>query len=61
VAVPAGIQELKHTRPEVAREWRAHTRTAFEHYLFRHYVVIDFVRETTGGTYVLQRGTALLS
>jgi len=61
VAVPAGIQQLKQSRPDVAREWRAHTRAAFEHYLSRHYVVVDFVRTTTGGTYVLQRETALLS
>ena len=61
IAVPAAIQRLKQSRPEVAREWREHTRNAFEHYLSRHYVVVDFVRGTTGGTYVLQRGTALLS
>ncbi len=61
IAVPAEIQRIKKDRPEAAREWRGHTRYAFEHYFGQKYAVVDFARTATGGTYALQRVAALLS
>jgi predicted GNAT superfamily acetyltransferase len=44
LAVPASIQRLKEERPEIARQWRASTRAALEHYIARGYTVTEFVR-----------------
>ncbi len=45
VAVPNDIQDLKTRDPRAARDWRAQTRRAFEHYLGRRYVITAFHRE----------------
>lgn len=39
VEIPSDIQNLKRLAPEIAREWRTATRTAFMHYLNRGFVV----------------------
>jgi predicted GNAT superfamily acetyltransferase len=61
IAIPAQIQRIKKERPEIARQWRTHTRAAFEYYMAQRYVVLDFLRMEFGGTYVLTRDAALLS
>lgn len=53
IAVPANIQRLKARQPELALAWRRSTRTAFETFLERGYIVEDFVRAEGGGFYVL--------
>jgi predicted GNAT superfamily acetyltransferase len=55
VVIPSDIQALKSAAPTIAAEWRTHTRAAFETYLGRGYVVIDFVRDQGSGSYVLRR------
>jgi chorismate synthase len=55
IAVPASIQELKKQDPADAREWRAHTRAAFEFYLAQGHIVVGFERVPEGGTYILAR------
>ncbi|MGH7556013.1 MAG: GNAT family N-acetyltransferase [Longimicrobiales bacterium] len=55
VVIPSDIQALKSAAPTIAVEWRTHTRAAFETYLGRGYVVIDFVRDEGSGSYVLSR------
>jgi chorismate synthase len=55
IAIPADIQELKTRAVAVAAEWRKHTRAAFEYYLSAGYVVVDFVRGGSTGSYVLTR------
>jgi chorismate synthase len=61
IAVPASIQNLKKQDPAIAREWRAHTRAAFEFYLAKGLIVVDFERLPEGGTYMLTRELDLLS
>jgi chorismate synthase len=61
IAVPAGIQELKKQDPALAREWREHTRAAFEFYLGKKLIVADFERTPEGGNYILTRELDLLS
>lgn len=53
IDVPLNIHEIKERDPQVAREWRERTRAAFREYLDAGYVVADFVRETTHGSYLL--------
>lgn len=54
--IPAAIQPLKAADPSLAREWRARTRTAFEHYLASGWVVTDLVRESEAvSAYLLER------
>ncbi len=43
--IPADIQSLKAVSPDLAREWRAKTREAFQSYFARGYRVARFVRE----------------
>ena len=61
IAVPSSIQQLKTQDPAGAREWRAHTRAAFEFYLARGHIVLDFERLPQGGTYILARKLDLFS
>ncbi|HEY0671753.1 MAG TPA: hypothetical protein VGD27_05780 [Longimicrobiales bacterium] len=53
IDIPLDIHELKVREPHVAREWRERTRAAFTERLQQGYVVVDFVRETTRGSYLL--------
>ncbi len=45
IEVPLDIQRLKDESPDVAAQWRAITRRAFQHYLGRRYCVSRFVRQ----------------
>jgi predicted GNAT superfamily acetyltransferase len=49
--VPADIQDLKETSPEVARAWRSATRRALLHYLGRGLRVTRFLPD---GCYLLE-------
>jgi predicted GNAT superfamily acetyltransferase len=54
VRIPADIQELKTSHPELAIRWRLTVRDAFEHYFGRGYVAVELVRETADvSSYVL--------
>lgn len=56
IAIPADIQGLKSRHPDLALEWRRHTRVAFSTYLERGYEAGEFVRETDSwGSYLLVR------
>jgi len=57
VEIPADIQALKGTEPDLAKAWRRQTKRAFQHYLASGYQVVRFVRDTTagGGHYVVQK------
>jgi predicted GNAT superfamily acetyltransferase len=57
--VPADIQQLKQNDPAQARQWRATTRQAFQHYIGRGYLVLDLVRESPEwSSYLLVEATA---
>jgi len=43
VEIPADFQTLKASRPDLALEWRIHTRQLFEDLFSRGYLVTDFV------------------
>ncbi len=49
ISVPADIQDIKATDPDLARRWRAHTRAVFEHYLAAEYEIRRFGRDAQGG------------
>ena len=53
IDVPLDIHDIKARQPHVAREWRERTRAAFQQWLGEGYVVADFVRESTHGSYLL--------
>jgi chorismate synthase len=53
IDVPTDIHEINAREPRVAREWRERTREAFQNWLAQGYVVVDFVREATHGSYLL--------
>ncbi|NJD11579.1 MAG: GNAT family N-acetyltransferase [Gemmatimonadetes bacterium] len=56
VRIPARIQDLKLADPELALEWRALTRAAFEHYLPRGWAVTELVRDDAAvSSYLLER------
>jgi predicted GNAT superfamily acetyltransferase len=55
ITIPGDIQTLKSRQPDLAAHWRRSTRSAFEHYLQRGYVVVDFARESNRGSYTLER------
>lgn len=57
ITIPSRIQDLKQADPDLARDWRAATRAAFERYLGRGYTATDFVRGDGVGYYVLKRGS----
>ena len=53
IDVPIDIHDINAREPHVAREWRDRTRVQFVEAMQQGYVVVDFVRETTRGTYLL--------
>jgi predicted GNAT superfamily acetyltransferase len=53
IDVPLDIHDLNAREPKVAREWRERTRAAFSNWLQQDYVVVDFLREATHGSYLL--------
>lgn len=57
VEVPAGFTEMQQQAPDVAREWRQHTRAIFEAYFVRGYRAVDFElqRDQARGRYLLAR------
>jgi predicted GNAT superfamily acetyltransferase len=57
VEIPAAFAPIQTERPEIARRWRAATRTVFTTYLGRGYRVLDFWldRSRGCGTYLLAR------
>jgi len=44
VEIPASIQTIKRSDMRLAQAWRQSTRELFEHYLWRGYIITDFVR-----------------
>jgi predicted GNAT superfamily acetyltransferase len=58
---PADIHPVKETNMELAFDWRMKVRKAFEKYLDKGYIVVDFISVIERGErrnrYVLQRGT----
>jgi len=57
VEIPVGVAELQLADPALALEWRLATRAIFQHYLARHYRVVDFFlsRPSGRGHYLLAR------
>lgn len=55
IAVPADVQRLRERSPDVATEWRMHTRAAFEASMVAGYEVRELVRADGVGWYILQR------
>ena len=55
VVIPGQIQELKRADLELAKAWRAATRTVLLHYLGRGYRAVDFVHDGSSGIYRLER------
>jgi predicted GNAT superfamily acetyltransferase len=53
VAIPADVGAIMRADPELARAWRAATRSTFVHYLARGYEVRDFLRGSHVSRYVL--------
>lgn len=53
IDVPTDIHEINAREPRVARDWRDRTRAAFQEWLQQGYIVVDFVREPTHGSYLL--------
>ncbi len=55
VEIPVGFTDMQQRRPDLALEWRLHTRSIFETYLNRGYRVVDFFlsREAGRGQYLL--------
>lgn len=53
IDVPTDIHEINAREPRVARDWRERTRQTFQNWLGQGYVVVDFVREATHGSYLL--------
>ena len=53
--IPTGFTDMQHHAPELAMQWRMHTREIFETYFKRGYRVVDFVldREAGFGRYLL--------
>ena len=57
VEVPLGFTEIQRDAPELALEWRHHTRALFETYFARDYRAVDFElqRANARGRYLLVR------
>lgn len=57
VEVPLGFTEIQRDAPELALEWRQHTRAIFETYFARDYRAVDFElqRANARGRYLLVR------
>jgi predicted GNAT superfamily acetyltransferase len=44
VEIPSDIQQIKREDLALARQWRAHTSTLFQHYFDNDFIVTDFAR-----------------
>ena len=55
IEIPARIKEIERRSLELAADWREATRTAFTKAFDAGFVVIDFVRGSETGKYVLSR------
>jgi predicted GNAT superfamily acetyltransferase len=57
VEIPAAFTEMQQESPDLALEWRLHTREIFKAYFGRGYRAVDFElqREKGGGRYLLAR------
>jgi len=57
IEVPAGFTEMQQESPELALEWRMHTREMFQTYFHHGYRAVDFAlqREQQAGRYLLAR------
>ena len=57
VEIPAGFTEMQRDAPDLAVEWRHHTREIFETYFVRGYRAVDFElqRERARGRYLLAK------
>ena len=53
--IPTGFTDMQHRAPELAMQWRMHTREIFETYFKRGYRVVDFAldRDAGFGRYLL--------
>jgi predicted GNAT superfamily acetyltransferase len=56
IAIPPDFQALRAADARLALEWRGTTRLAFELLFASGHTVVEFVRRTTYGGYLLQRG-----
>ncbi len=56
--IPANIQQLKQTHPDIAKDWRLKTRAAFQTYFGKGYCATDLVRTAQNQTKYLLRRTA---
>ncbi|MEP6705656.1 MAG: hypothetical protein ABJB34_12690, partial [Acidobacteriota bacterium] len=55
IEIPARIKEIERRSLELAADWREATRMAFTKAIDAGFVVIDFVRGSETGKYVLSR------
>lgn len=57
VEIPTGFSEMQRSNSSLALAWRMATREIFQHYLSRHYRIVDFFlsREAGRGHYLLVR------
>lgn len=55
IEIPTRITEIERQSPELAAEWRQATRMAFIRAIDAGFVIIDFVRGSETGKYVLSR------
>ena len=51
--MPIDIHDINAREPALARDWRKRTRAAFDEWLQQGYLVVDFVREASHGSYLL--------
>jgi predicted GNAT superfamily acetyltransferase len=56
IEIPPDINALMQHSPETALRWRAETRRAFTEALNAGYIVTSFIRDRSGGKYLLNRG-----
>ena len=59
IEIPAQIKEIERRSLELAADWREATRTAFTKAFDAGFVVIDFVRGSETGKYVLSRAQTM--
>ncbi len=53
IALPHSISDIQARDPQLARTWRLATRTAYEFYLNRGYIVSDFTSDSQGRGYAV--------
>jgi predicted GNAT superfamily acetyltransferase len=56
VEIPGGFTEMQQQAPDLALEWRLHTREIFTTYFARGYKAVDFGLNGDRGRYLLARG-----